>query len=126
MKFFQRVIFRIRQQVRVLYFAHKNPKLPLFAWIKLVLTLGYALSPIDLIPDFIPLLGYLDDLIILPVLIWISFKLIPVEILSRAKDEATLAPSGNLPKNKKGAIIIVTIWLSAVVLTMAAIWSHYG
>ncbi len=126
MKIFQRVISRVKQRIRVLYFAHKNPELPLFARIMLVFTLGYALSPIDLIPDFIPLLGYLDDLILLPVLIWITFRVIPEDILVRAEAAARAVPSANLPKSIRGAVIVLSLWLVAVVLILLFIWRRYG
>ncbi|HKK95406.1 MAG TPA: DUF1232 domain-containing protein [Anaerovoracaceae bacterium] len=70
----------INKKIKMIYSAYKNPRVGFFANFMIILTLVYALSPVDLIPDFIPVLGYLDDLIILPILIFICFKLIPDDI----------------------------------------------
>ncbi|MEJ5273428.1 MAG: YkvA family protein, partial [Spirochaetota bacterium] len=65
---------KIKEEIKTLYFAYKNPKTPIISKLIIILTIGYAMSPIDLIPDFIPILGYLDDLVILPALIALSIK----------------------------------------------------
>ncbi|GHT71560.1 hypothetical protein FACS1894110_24840 [Spirochaetia bacterium] len=71
----------LKNNVSALYLAYKRKDVPVGAKILILITIGYALSPIDLIPDFIPILGYLDDLIILPILVYISLTLIPKEIM---------------------------------------------
>jgi hypothetical protein len=80
-----------------------------------ILVVAYALSPIDLIPDFIPVLGYLDEIILLPCLIWLAIKLIPTHVLDQSKINATdwIAYEGRQPRSTLGAIVIVIIWLSA-------------
>lgn len=86
--------------------------------------LAYALSPIDLIPDFIPVLGYLDDVILLPVLIWLTIRMLPAEVLdeSRRKAEQWFAERGAKPRSWAGAVVIALIWvLFAVVLSLWAI-----
>jgi uncharacterized membrane protein YkvA (DUF1232 family) len=70
----------IKSNIIAIYLAMKDKRTPLIAKIMIVLTISYAVSPIDLIPDFIPVLGYLDDLIILPIMITISIKLIPKDV----------------------------------------------
>lgn len=74
---------------------------------------AYALSPIDLIPDFIPVLGYLDDVILLPGLIWLAIRLLPAGVVveSRVKADAWMAEQGKKPTSKAGAVAIVFIWL---------------
>ena len=74
---------------------------------------AYALSPIDLIPDFIPVLGYLDDVILLPVLIWLTVRLLPPSVLeeSRQKAEHWMAQQGTRPRSVVGGLLIVLIWL---------------
>ncbi len=89
-----------------------------------VLALGsYALSPIDLIPDFIPVVGYLDDLIIVPLGIALLIKIIPRDILEECKAKAQSDFLNKKPKNWIAAIIIVLIWLLALYLTLRLIWS---
>lgn len=77
--------------------------------------MAYALSPIDLIPDFIPVLGYVDDVLLLPGLIWVAIKLLPAEVLaeSRSKADEWMASRGAKPTSKAGAALIVLLWLLA-------------
>ena len=75
---------------------------------------GYALSPIDLIPDFIPVLGYLDDVIIVSAGIYLSLRMIPSDVLEECRDRAKSELQGGQPKNWAAAFIIVLIWLAGV------------
>ncbi len=100
----------IKQNIATLYFASKDQTLPLLPKLMTLVTLGYALSPIDLIPDVIPILGYLDDLIILPALIILTIKLIPDEILAQAKKKALAHPI-LLKKSWLTGILFITIWI---------------
>lgn len=94
----------------MLFFACKRKDIPWYSKIIPALVVGYALSPIDLIPDFIPILGYLDDLIIIPLGILLAIKLIPKEVLTECKIEADQALEGSNPKNWIAGIIIILIW----------------
>jgi uncharacterized membrane protein YkvA (DUF1232 family) len=100
----------LKQDISTIYFASKNSHLPFKTKVLIIFTVGYAMSPIDLIPDFIPVLGYLDDLIILPALIALSVKSIPDEIMIDAKEEAKNNPI-SLKKNWKFAIAFILIWI---------------
>jgi uncharacterized membrane protein YkvA (DUF1232 family) len=104
----------LKAQLVTLWFCRSHPDTPLIAKISAVLVLAYALSPIDLIPDFIPVLGYLDELIILPAGIYLTLRLIPeaVKAQSRLKAEAWMAQDRTRPKNYFAAAIIVLIWLA--------------
>lgn len=73
-------------------------------------TAGYALSPIDLIPDFVPILGYFDDLILLPIGIWLTLKLIPLDVMTRLRAEAAARPAP--PASKLAAILFVGMWVA--------------
>lgn len=106
----ERFIKFIKEQVFILYEISKNPDTPLLPKLIVMIALAYALSPIDLIPDFIPVLGYLDDLIILPVLIFIAYKLIPKKIRDDARNKAN-THSKPLPDNRMGAFFIILIWI---------------
>ena len=90
MKFIQTLKLRakkLKSELQVLVIVYKDKRTPLFAKILIGITIGYLLSPIDLIPDFIPVLGLLDDLIIVPFLIRLSIKLIPQKILDEAREK---------------------------------------
>ncbi len=103
----------LKLDVLALWFALKHPKMPFWAKIVCFVAVTYALSPIDLIPDFIPVLGYLDDLIIIPALIWLAVKLIPADVLFQAREQAKewISSSRYKPKSYVGLLIVVVIWL---------------
>jgi len=102
----------------MLWFARNHPKTPLIAKLLVIVTVAYALSPIDLIPDFIPVLGYLDDLIIVPVLIWLTVKLLPDDVIqeSRAKAGQWMEERQKNPVSKLGAALMVLLWGGALYL----------
>jgi len=103
---------RLKNEIIAISLALKDKRTPLVAKIMIGLTISYALSPIDLIPDFIPVFGYLDDLIILPIMIIISLKLIPEEVLNDCREKVN---SDNKLNKKLGifsAAMIVIIWIS--------------
>jgi uncharacterized membrane protein YkvA (DUF1232 family) len=104
----------LKSEAQVLLIAYRDPRTPLSAKILIGLTVGYLLSPIDLIPDFIPVLGVLDDLIIVPLLITISIKLIPEKILEEAQQKAKSDPQILKKTNWAFAILIITLWLILV------------
>ncbi len=113
---------KLKSEVCVLYLAYKDPRTPWYAKVFAVLIIGYALSPIDLIPDFIPVLGYVDDLIIVPAGIALLIKMIPREILEEYRAKVDSTPSTRKPRNWVAAIIIVFIWLFGIYLAIKVIW----
>lgn len=108
----------LKRDALTLWFAIRQPETPLLAKAVCALAVGYAFSPIDLIPDFIPILGYLDDILLVPALIWLAMRLLPVEIIatSRAKAEAWLAEQGSRPRSHAGAAVVIAIWIVVAVL----------
>ena len=110
----------IRRDVRAVYLASRDPRTPWYAKALAVGVAAYALSPIDLIPDFIPILGYLDDAILLPVGILLVARLIPPDIMAEHRAAADVA--AERPTSTGGAIFIVAVW---VVLTVLAGWLVY-
>ena len=104
---------RIKRDAVTLWFAYRDPRTPLAVKALCIFVVGYALSSIDLIPDFIPVLGYLDDAILLPGLIWLAVRLLPQEVLSdcRERAEARMQEQGKRPTSKVGAVIVVLIWV---------------
>ena len=109
-----------------LWFARSHPDTPWYAKALGAFVLAYALSPIDLIPDFIPVLGYLDDALLLPGLIWLTVRLLPPQVLadSRSRAEAWLADAGARPRSLAGAAAILLLWTAALALAAWWVWRH--
>jgi len=101
----------LKREVYALYLACKDPRVPWYARILALCVVGYAFSPIDLIPDFIPILGHLDDLILIPLGVAAVIKLIPPPVLSESRDKAQAVLSQQKPTNWIAASVIVLIWL---------------
>lgn len=106
----------LKQDLLVLWFAVRNPQTPIAPKLISGVAVAYALSPIDLIPDFIPILGYVDELVILPALIWLAIRFIPVSIIqqSRAEAEKWRAQSSQKLFGYLGALLIVLLWIFVV------------
>jgi uncharacterized membrane protein YkvA (DUF1232 family) len=113
---------QLRSEVYALCLASKHPKTPGYAKAFAVFMMGYALSPIDLIPDFIPVIGYLDDLIIVPAGIALLVKMIPKEVLEECREKAHSQSISKKPRSWTTAVIIVMIWLSAIYITLRLLW----
>ena len=112
---------KLKRNISALYLAMKDRETPVAAKILAAVTVGYALSPIDLIPDFIPVLGYLDDVILLPVLIVLTIKLIPEPVMTRCLEESEGMWKDGRPKKWYYSIPIVLIWLLVIWLIIKAI-----
>lgn len=106
---------KVKRDVHALWLAARDPRTPWYAKAVAYFIAAYALSPIDLIPDFIPVLGYLDDLIILPLAVLVAVRLIPTEILREHRATAAAAAVG--PVSKGAAACIVVLWAAAAILT---------
>jgi uncharacterized membrane protein YkvA (DUF1232 family) len=105
----------LKREIFALYLAARDPRTPWYAKGLAALVIAYALSPIDLIPDPIPILGYLDDLILLPIGIVLVLKLIPHQVMADCRTKAA-AHTESLPRNWRAAAVIVVIWLFAAAL----------
>lgn len=105
---------RVKRDGVALYFATRHPATPLLVKVIGVVIVAYALSPIDLIPDFVPVLGYLDDVILLPALIWAAIRLLPPPLLEecRLQADAWMQREGRKPRSYWGAAVIVALWLA--------------
>jgi uncharacterized membrane protein YkvA (DUF1232 family) len=110
----------IRRDVVAVWLAARDPRVPWYAKAVALAVAAYALSPIDLIPDFIPVLGYLDDLVIVPLGILIVIKLIPPELMAEFRAEA--ARREGAPRSVIAALVIVAIWISAAALLLWWLW----
>jgi uncharacterized membrane protein YkvA (DUF1232 family) len=116
---------RLKTDTYALYLSYKDPRVPWYAKVIIAATVGYALSPIDLIPDFIPVLGQLDDLIIVPIGISLALKMIPEEVLDEYREKVQSELNGSKPKNWVAAIIIVLIWLLVVYLFLRFVYGLF-
>ena len=113
---------QLRTEIVALYLASKHPRTPWYAKVLAALIIGYALSPIDLIPDFIPVVGYLDDLIIIPAGIALLVKIIPGDVLEECRLKAQSDLPSRKSKHRVAAILIVLIWLLVLYLALSLIW----
>ncbi len=104
------LVRKLKEDIYTLYLASKDPRMPFAAKVMVLVTVAYAFSPIDLIPDFIPLIGYLDDLLLLPLGIWLSIKLIPPPLLDYHRHKAREQMHERQP-NYVMAGVIVILWL---------------
>lgn len=102
---------KLKSDVLAMYFALKHPQTPLVAKVFAAIVVGYALSPIDLIPDFVPVLGYLDEVILLPLGIALAIKLIPADVLSACREQAKNKPPAMKPKIWLAAYVIIMLWV---------------
>ena len=114
----------LKRDVMTLWFALKHPQTPWHARAFAAVLTAYAFSPIDLIPDFIPILGYLDDLIIVPVGVWLLLRMVPTQVLTDSKDQADewFRQGKTKPMSLWGLIIILLIWFFAAWATYKAIF----
>ncbi len=113
---------QLKKDIPAVFIALKNKDTPVIAKIIAAITVCYALSPIDLIPDFIPVLGYLDDVILLPAFIALTIKLIPHNIFEQCRKESENMWINGKPKKWYYAIPIVLIWVLIIWLIIKGIW----
>lgn len=104
----------LKRDTTALYLAARDPRTPWYAKGLVVIIVAYALSPIDLIPDFIPVLGYLDDLLLVPLGLWLAVRLIPADVMKECRLRGTELAEN--PIGKKAAVTIVIIWLAAAAI----------
>lgn len=110
----KRKVGQLNDEIYALWLAYKDPRTPLYAKVFAALVAGYALSPIDLIPDPIPVLGYLDDAILLPLGVILARRMIPDDVLSDCRKRAReMAERGEKPVSRAAAIVVVVMWISS-------------
>ena len=118
------VAAQLKEKIIALHLATRDPRTPWYAKALIACVVAYALSPIDLIPDVIPILGYLDDLVLLPLGIYFALKLIPPEIL--ADCQAKAAMGATLPRSWGAAALIVFVWLATLALLVHLLRELYA
>jgi len=109
---------QLKRETYALYLACKDPRTPWYARLLAACVVGYAFSPIDLIPDFIPVLGYFDDLILVPLGIAVVLKMIPPPVLAESRDRAQAAMDEGKPTNWAAAVVVIAVWLLLLALAI--------
>jgi len=120
----------LKHEIHALILAWQSPRTPWFARLVLLLVIAYALSPVDLIPDFIPVLGYVDDLLLLPLGIALALRLIPAEVMAECRSRAqageadTAYISGSA--GRWSAVVIVLLWIITITLLLWLGWRWWA
>ena len=112
----------LKGETFALYFAARHPETPWYAKLFVAGVVAYALSPIDLIPDFVPVLGYLDDLILVPLGIAVAIRMIPPTVLAECRARAQESIAGAKPVSRVAAVVIIGIWL--LLAALLALWAY--
>lgn len=107
---------QLKTETYALYLAYQDPRVPLYARVFIAVVVAYAFSPIDLIPDFIPVLGYLDDVVLVPLGIALALKMIPAEVMAESRARAQEMMISGKPMNRLAAGVIIIIWVAAFAL----------
>lgn len=113
---------RLKLDVATLALAARDPRTPRLAKLVAAVVVAYALSPIDLIPDFVPVLGYLDDLLLVPIGLWLALRLVPRDVLQELRAEAARRGDAGLPRSRAAAVVIVGLWLIGLAACAAWVW----
>ena len=115
----------LKIEVYAINLAYKDPRVSWYARIFAICVVGYAFSPIDLIPDPIPIIGYLDDLILVPLGIILVLKMIPKEVMAEYREQAKAVMLKCKPVNIVAAIFIIGIWVGFAILAVAIVSKHF-
>lgn len=116
MQSLKEVARKLKKETYAIYLASTDQRVPWYARVLAGVTVAYAFSPIDLIPDFIPILGYLDDLIIVPLGIWLVLKMIPPQVLTECREQAAAEIERGKQINPTAAAVIIAIWIGLGIL----------
>jgi len=114
-RMYQRAV-RLKQDTLALYLAYRDPRVSSYARIFILCVVAYAFSPLDLIPDFIPILGYLDDLVILPLGIYLAVKMVPVNVFAECRQRAQEIFTDKKKLSLWAAAVVLLIWLLLLIL----------
>ena len=115
---------RLKRDSHAVYLAARDPRVPWHVKLLALAVAGYALSPIDLIPDFIPVVGYLDDLVIVPLGVWLVLTLVPSDIMVECRAKANAAASR--PISRGGMAAIILLWMAGALVLGWIVYSRWG
>ena len=113
---------RLKRETYALFLAYRDPRVPWYARLVAACVVGYAFSPIDLIPDFVPVLGYLDDLVLVPLGIALALRLMPPAVMAESRARADDLLRAGKPVSRVAAVVIVAIWLGLAALCLTLAW----
>jgi len=116
----------LKRETYTLYLAYKDPRTPWYARLFTAVVVGYAFSPIDLIPDAIPVLGYLDDLILVPLGAALALRMIPAEVLAESREMAEAVMREGKPLNRTAAVVIIALWILLAAMSIVLITGAFG
>jgi uncharacterized membrane protein YkvA (DUF1232 family) len=108
----------LKKQTLALYFAMRDTRVPWYAKVWVALVVAYAFSPIDLIPDFIPIIGYLDDLIIVPIGVYLALRMIPAQVMQECREKAEQQLEQANPQYRWVGVIVIAIWIVVILLVI--------
>ena len=109
---------QLSAQTYALYLAYRHPRTPWYAKVFAALVVGYVFSPIDPIPDFIPVVGLLDEMVVVPIGVLIAAKMIPREVMEECQEKAREVAEGQKPVSRVAAVVVVAVWLLCVALAV--------
>lgn len=112
---------QLRTETYAIYLAYRDPRVPWYARIFAACVVAYAFSPIDLIPDPIPILGYLDDLVLVPLGVLLALRMIPSEVLAECREQAEEVIREGKPVSRVAALVIVAVWILLAALAVALV-----
>ena len=116
----------LKAETLALYLAARDPRTPWYTRLLVAGIVAYALSPIDLIPDFVPVLGLLDEIVLLPLGIAFALRMIPAEVMADARGRAQAELAGETPRSRAAAVVVIAIWFGAIALASAGAWRAFG
>jgi uncharacterized membrane protein YkvA (DUF1232 family) len=116
LSFWRQKARELKVQTLALYFAYRDPRVAWYAKVWIALVVAYAFSPIDLIPDFIPVLGYLDDMVIVPLGVFLALKMVPAQVMEESREKASAVLKANRPEFRFMTGVIIGIWVLTVLL----------
>src|SRR4028119_1631477 len=109
---------RLKAETYTLYLAYRHPRTPWYAKVLAALVVGYVFSPIDPIPDFIPVIGLLDEMVVVPIGVALAAKLVPPDVFAECREKARGVAEGEKPVSRVAAVVVVTVWLLFVALAV--------
>lgn len=121
MKSLRAIAHDIRIEAHAIWLSARDPQVPFPARIFGLIVAAYALSPIDLIPDFIPVLGLLDDAILIPLGVWLFLKMVPADVYARHR--ATAEEASHRPVSRTAAVVIAALWIGALIWAGTLLWT---